>query len=86
MISSKHTGASKFYLTHPYPCRVKDKIENFLVVDVHWLYMYTCRTSRYAFVKFQVTERNDVTNRHVIVITMWRTSAVEVTALSKIPF
>ena len=30
-----------------------------------------------------VTERNDVTKRHDIVIIIWRTSAIEVTALSK---
>ena len=34
----------------------KIKIENFHVFDIHWLY----RTSRYATVKVDVTERNDV--------------------------
>ena len=52
----------------------KIKIENFEVFDIHWL----CRTSRYAIVKVDVTER------HGIFTTIWRTSAVEVTALSKI--
>ena len=60
----------------------KVKIENFLVFGVHWLY----RTSRYAIVKVDVTERYDVTNRLGIVITTWRTSAIEVTALSKPTF
>ena len=41
--------------------------------DIHWLY-------RYAIVKFDVTERNDVTKRHGIDIAIWRTSAIEVTA------
>ena len=53
------------------------KIGNFHVFDIDWL----CRTSRYAIVKVDVTERNDVTKRHGIVITVWRTSATEVTAL-----
>ena len=38
----------------------KIKIENFHVIDTHWLY----RTSRYAIVKVDVTERNDVTKCH----------------------
>ena len=37
----------------------------------------------YAIVKFYVTERNDVIKRHSIVITIWWTSTVEVTALLK---
>ena len=36
----------------------------------------------YAIVKVYVTERNDVTKRHSNVITIWRMSAIEVTALS----
>ena len=35
----------------------------------------------YAIVKVYVTERNDVIKRHSNVITTWRTSAIEVTAL-----
>ena len=50
----------------------KIKIENLHVFDIHWLY----RTSRYAIVKVDVTERNDVTKCHFIVITIWRTSAI----------
>ena len=37
----------------------------------------------FAIVKVNVTERNDVIKRHSNVITIWRTSAVEVTALLK---
>ena len=37
----------------------------------------------YAIVKIYVTERYDVIKRHSNVITIWRTLAVEVTALSK---
>ena len=66
-------------LTHPVG---KIKIENFRVFDIHWLY----RTSRYDIVKVDVTERNDVTKCHAIVIRIWRTSAFEVTALSKTHF
>ena len=55
------------------------KIENFHRFDIHWLY----RMSSYAVIKVAVTEHNDVTKRHGIVITIWRTSAIEVTALSK---
>ena len=44
--------------------------------DIHWLY----RTSQYTIVKA------DVTKRHGIVIIIWQTSAIEVTALSKIHF
>ena len=58
------------------------KIENFLVFDIHWLY----RTPRYAIVKAGITERNDVTKCHGIVTKIWRMSATEVTALSKIDF
>ena len=50
--------------------------------DLHWLY----RTSRYAIVKVDVTERNDVTKRHGIVITILRTSAIEGIALSEHSF
>ena len=57
----------------------KIKIENFYLLDIHWLY----RTSRYAIVKVVATECNDVTTRHRIFITIWPTSAIEVTALSK---
>ena len=60
----------------------KIKIENFQVFDIHWLY----RTSRYVTVKVDVTERNGVSKRNGIVITIWRTSAIEVTALSKTHF
>ena len=56
-ISANYTGASKSYLTHPYPSRGKDKIENFHVFDIHWLY----RPPRYAIVKVDATKRNDVT-------------------------
>ena len=55
----------------------KIKIENFRVFDIHWLY----RMSRYAIVKVDVAERNDVTKHHGIVITIWQTSAIKVTAL-----
>ena len=44
------------------------------MIDIHWLY---------AIVKVGVTERNDDTQRHSIVITIRRTFATEVTALSK---
>ena len=37
----------------------------------------------YAIVKVYVTERNDVIKRHSNVITIWQTSAIEVTALLK---
>ena len=47
--------------------------------DIHWLY----KTSQYAIVKADVTEHNDVTQRGSIVITLWRTSASQVTAISK---
>ena len=48
----------------------KIKIETFHAFDIHWLY----RTSRYAIIKADVTEkRNDITKRHDIVITIWRT-------------
>ena len=60
----------------------KIKIEHFHVFDIHWFY----RTSRYATVKVDVTERNDVAKRHGIVITIWRAPAMEVTALSKTTF
>ena len=46
------------------------------MIDIHWLY---------AIVKVGVTERNDDTQRHSIVITIRRTFATEVTALSKKP-
>ena len=42
--------------------------------------------SRYAIVKVDVIERNDVTKRHDIVTTIWRKLDVEVTALSKPTF
>ena len=58
------------------------KIEYFHVFDIHRLYW----TSRYALVKVDVTERNDVTKRHGSVLTIWRTSVVERTALSKTHF
>ena len=54
----------------------KIKIDNFHVFDIHWLN----RTSWYAIVKVDVTERNDGTICHGIDITIWRTSVVEVTA------
>ena len=38
----------------------------------------------FTIVKVYVTERNDVIKRHSIVITIWRTSAIEVTALLNI--
>ena len=37
----------------------------------------------YAIAKIYVTERNDAIKRHSDVISIWRTSAVEVTALLK---
>ena len=37
----------------------------------------------YGIVKIYVTERNDVIKCHSNVIAIWRTSAIEVTALSK---
>ena len=37
----------------------------------------------YEIVKFYVTERNDIIKRHSNVITIRRTSAIEVTALLK---
>ena len=37
----------------------------------------------FAIVKVYVTERNDVIKRHRNAITIWRTSAIEVTALLK---
>ena len=37
----------------------------------------------YVIVKVYVTEHNDVIKRHSNVISIWRTSANEVTALSK---
>ena len=37
----------------------------------------------YAIVKVYVTERNGVIKRHSNVITRWRTSVIEVTALLK---
>ena len=43
--------------------------------DMHWW----LRTSR-TIVKVYVTERNDVIKRHSNIITIWRTSAIEVTA------
>ena len=60
----------------------KIKIEKIYVFDIRWLY----RTSQYTIVKVDVTERNDATKRHGIVIRIWRTSAIEVTALSKTHF
>ena len=66
-------------LTHPYPSRGKDKIVDFHVFCIHRLY----RTSGCAVVKVDVTEHNDVTKGHDIVVTIWQTSAIEVTALSK---
>ena len=41
------------------------------------------RDVRYAIVKVYVNERNGVIKRHSNVITIWRTSAVKVTALLK---
>ena len=57
------------------------KIENFHVFDIHLSY----RTPRFAIVKVDVTERNDVIKRHSIII-IWRTSAIEETVLSKTNF
>ena len=37
----------------------------------------------YAIIKVYITERNDVIKRHCNVITIWRMSAIEVTALLK---
>ena len=44
---------------------------------IHWLY----RSSRYDIVKVAVGGRNGVTKRHGTVITIWRTSEIEVAAL-----
>ena len=38
----------------------------------------------YAIIKVYVTERNDIIKRHNDVITIWWTSAIEVTALLKV--
>ena len=75
-ISANYTGASKSYLIHLYPSRGKDKNRAFYVFDIRWLY----RTSRYDIV------RVDVTKRHGIDITIWRMSAIEVSALSRTHF
>ena len=37
----------------------------------------------YAIIKVYATEHNDVINRHNNVITIWQTSAIEVTSLLK---
>ena len=58
----------------------KIKIETFHVFDIHWLY----RTSLYAIVKVDITEHYNLTKRHGFVITVWRVSAIEATALKKI--
>ena len=81
-ISTSYNCACKSYLTHPYPSLGKIKIESFQVFDIHWLY----RMSRYTMVKVYVTECNDATERHGIVITIWLMSAIEVTPLSKLHF
>ena len=78
-IFANYTDASKSYLTQPSPSCGKIKIENFHVFDMHWLYM----TPRYVIFKADVTEHNDVNKHYGIVITIWRTSAIEVIALSK---
>ena len=64
-------------ISHTLICHVgkKKKIENFHVLDIHSLY----RMSRYASVKVDITEHNDITRRHGIVIAIWRTSAIKVT-------
>ena len=41
--------------------------------------------SWYALVNVNVIEHNDVTKRHIIVITIWWRSAIDVAALSKNP-
>ena len=64
------------FLTRPYQSRGKDKIEHFHMFEKHRLW----KTSQYALVKVNVTKR------HGIVITIWRTSAIEMTALSKTHF
>ena len=67
-------------ISHTLNCPVgKINIDNFHVVDIYWLYW----ASRYTIVIFGITERNDVTKRHGIVIIIWQMSAIEVTALSK---
>ena len=45
-------------------------------------HVYMLQDIMYA-IKIYITERNDVTERHHIVIITWRTSAIEVIALSK---
>ena len=60
----------------------KTKIKHFHVFDLHWLYT----TSWHTIVKVYVTERNDVTKRHGVVITIWQVSAIKVTAFSKPTF
>ena len=57
----------------------KIKIENFHVFEMQWL----CRAAGYAIVKVDLIELSDITKRHDLVITVWLTSAIEVTALSK---
>ena len=81
-ISANYTGGSKSVLTHLFRPMGKIKNETFHVFDIHWLY----RMLRYAIVNVDVNGRNDLTKRHGIVITTWRTPAIEVTALSKTHF
>ena len=71
-LSANYTGASKSCLTHV------GKIKVCLI------YTRLYRTSWYAIVRVDGTERNDVSKRQGIVITIWRTSAIEVTAILKI--
>ena len=81
-ISANYTVLANFIshtLIHPMG---KINIKNFHGFDIFWLY----RTSWYAIVKVEVSERNEVTKHHGIVIPIWRTSAIEVTALSKAHF
>ena len=49
--------------------------------------IYTVCIGRHGTASLRLTsQRNDVTKRHGIVITIWRASAIEVTALSKTHF
>ena len=62
-------------ISHTLICPMgKTKIDNFHVFDIHWLY----RTSRYAIIKVDDTDCNDITKCYFIVIIIWWTSAIEV--------
>ena len=48
--------------------------------------MFACLIYNVHIVKIDVTERNGAIKRHAIVITIWRTSTIKVTALPKARF